>query len=106
MKIEYPLSGPVSQWFELLAKYMSQQTGFININNVVSSDPETEKKIIEETAGYGKQLGWIIEALSLVMRKVELDKLPSDLSDEDRKVVVRLIDLADKIEQVKKQKEE
>jgi hypothetical protein len=104
MNTEFPLSGDVLQTFKLWAKYMSQQTGFININNVQSSDPEIEKKIIEETAGYGKQLGWITEALHLVIKKLELDKLPPDLSADDRKVVVRFTDLMDSIEKVKKEK--
>ena len=104
MNTEFPLSGDVSQMFKLWAKYLSQQSGFININNVVSTDPEIEKKIIEEGAGYGKQLGWIVEALQLVMRRLELDKLPSDLSEEDRRVVVRFTDLIDNIERIKKEK--
>jgi hypothetical protein len=40
------------RFLELWSKYLSQQSGFININNVVSTDPEIEKKIIEEGTGY------------------------------------------------------
>ncbi|MGD1075087.1 MAG: hypothetical protein ABR903_03280 [Thermodesulfovibrionales bacterium] len=106
MNTEFPLSGDVSQVFKLWAKYLSQQTGFININNVVSTDPESEKKIIEEGAGYGKQLGRITEVLHLIIKRLELDKLPSDLSEEDRKVIVRFTDLTDKIEKIKNDKKE
>ncbi|MBP1750161.1 MAG: hypothetical protein H6Q52_2700 [Deltaproteobacteria bacterium] len=104
MNTEFPLSGDVSQMFKLWAKYLSQQTGFINVNNVVSTNPEIEKSIIEEGASYGKQLGFISEALAMVIRKLELDKLPTDLSEEDRKIVVRFTDMMDNIQRIKKER--
>ena len=104
MNTEFPLSGDVSQMFKLWAKYLSQQTGFINVNNVVSSNPEIEKSIIEEGASYGKQLGFISEALGMVIRKLGLDKLPADLSEEDRKIVVRFTDMMENIQRIKKEK--
>jgi len=104
MNTEFPLSGDVTQMFKLWAKYLSQQTGFINVNNVVSTNPEVEKSIVEEGAGYGKQLGLISEALDMVIRKLALDKLPTDLSEEDRKIAVRFTDMMDNIERIKKEK--
>ena len=89
MNLDYPLSGDVSQFFKFWAKYMSQQTGIVNINNIASGDPETEKKIIEEVAGYGRQLGRIMDVLKVVVQKLDLNKLPADLSEEDRKIIVR-----------------
>jgi hypothetical protein len=48
------------------------QFGFININRVQSSDRYLEKDIVEKVAGYGKQLGQIIDTLELVIDHSDL----------------------------------
>ena len=75
MDFKAPLSGDVTQFFKInpFSKMMteaSQQIGFINVNNVASSDPEAEIRIVKDVAGYGKQLGWILEALTLLISKL------------------------------------
>jgi hypothetical protein len=60
----WPLGGDVTQWIRTSwIKSLSDQTGFININNVRAGDPEAERRIIEDVASYGRQLGRIMEAL-------------------------------------------
>jgi hypothetical protein len=100
----FPLSGDVSQVINpwtLWLKYLNQQMGFININNIVSGDPETEKMIIERVAGYGKQLGWILEAVDLLAEKLTAKHALGDLSDGEEKTLWRLSDLRSRIEDLK-----
>ena len=100
MNTKFPLSGDVSQiinpWTFWL-KSLNQQLGFININNVKSGDSEIEKKIIEEVASYGRQLGWIIEVLDLVVSRVKFN----DLTEEERATLQQFSELIRRIEEVK-----
>jgi hypothetical protein len=78
MSARGPLSGDVTQainpWSWWLGS-LSQQTGFININTVRSGDPALERRIIEEVASYGRQLGWIVEALEVLIARAGTDGL-------------------------------
>jgi hypothetical protein len=72
-----PFSGDVTQainpwswWFR-----GSQQTGFININNTRTDNPELERRIVEDVASYGRQLGRIIEALQVVVAHLPAEEL-------------------------------
>jgi len=69
-----PLSGAVSQAFGWWLDEPLLQNGFININAMVSSDTELERKIITEVAGYGQQLGRIVEALTVVIRRLNKEQ--------------------------------
>jgi len=66
---QFAFSGDVTQainpwtwWLRLMS-----QIGFININLTKSSDPEMERRITENVAGYGKQLGRVIEVLEALL---------------------------------------
>lgn len=99
----FPLSGDVSQIINpwtLWVKSLNQQLGFINVYNVESGDSQTEKKIIEEVASYGRQLGWIIEILDVVVSRLLKPKY-KDLTEEERKDIDRFYDLIRRIEEVK-----
>lgn len=82
----FPLSGDVTQAINPWSWWTSsmQQTGFININQMQSSNPQLEREILENVAGYGRQLGRIIEALCVVCEK-GLDQ--SRLDEAERKAV-------------------
>ncbi len=98
--ITMPLSGDVSQIINpwtIWLKSLNQQLGFININNVNSGDSETEKRIIEDVASYGRQLGWIIEVLDLVVSRLKFN----DLTEEERTTLHQFSDLIRHIEEVK-----
>ncbi len=100
MITKLPLSGDVSQIINpwtLWLKSLSQQLGFINITNVKSGDWEKEKEIIEDVASYGRQLGWIIEVLDLVVSRMKL----SNLTEEESASLRQFSELIKRIEEVK-----
>jgi uncharacterized heparinase superfamily protein len=99
----WPLSGDVAQTFGTWwIKALSAQTGFINVNNVNSGDPRIEQRIVEEVASYGRQLGWILEALDVVVGRLRPEQLPdSDLSAAEREALERLSDLVRRVQAVK-----
>lgn len=80
-KVRFPLAGDVSQvinpwtWFTRLAE---NQFGLININLGKSSDPNVEQRILNDVGSYGKQLGRIGDALKVLLRHVDDEKLPDD----------------------------
>ncbi len=54
------------------------QFGFININQMQSTDIDLEKNITENVAGYGKQLGRIVNALRIVVEHSQFTGLMED----------------------------
>jgi hypothetical protein len=98
--VAFPLSGNVTQainpwawWF----KFTGNQVGFINVYEMQSSDSEQERKIVEEVASYGKQLGRIVEALSAVLRHERFTE--SHLDEEP--AIKRFLEMADQISALK-----
>jgi hypothetical protein len=95
-----PLSGDVSQiinpWTFWL-KSLNQQLGFININNINSGDSEIERTIVEDVASYGRQLGWIMEVLDLIVSRSKFN----DLTEEERASLQQFSNLIKRIEEVK-----
>jgi hypothetical protein len=94
--VAFPLSGDVTQainpwswWF----KFAGNQVGFINVYEMESSDSEQERKIVEEVASYGKQLGRIVEALSMVLRHESF----SGLGPDEKLAKKRFLEMADQI---------
>ena len=80
----WPLGGDVTQWIRTSwIKSLSDQTGFININNVRAGDPELERRIIEDAASYGRQLGRMMEALDVVIGHLRLGE-GKDLTADER----------------------
>ena len=100
-----PLSGDVTQsWvYNPVLQTTStclQQMGFVNINVLGSTNRAMEEKITQEVAGYGQQLGWILETLVLVIDK--LQKPIGKLNEEEQKKVMRIKNLLDDINNVRK----
>jgi len=96
---QFPFSGDVTQainpWTWWLR--MMSQIGFININMTQSSDPGMERQIIENVAGYGKQLGRVIEVLDALFAHTAT----SEWSAEQKKALGDFLDLAGEIAAVK-----
>jgi hypothetical protein len=95
-----PLSGdvwqainPWSWWLESTG----QQVGFINIYRTEAGDPEQELEIVENVASYGKQLGRIMEALSVVLRHESF----SSLGPDEELAREQFLEMADEIAAVK-----
>ena len=101
--LNWPLSGDVSQWINptwWLGSF-GQQLGFINVNAVNSGDPQLERRVTEEVASYGRQLGWISEALDTVVSCVRDAGLTEKLTDEQRRALDRLTHLVDHVQRIK-----
>lgn len=65
-----PLSGDVTQAIDTsLVRGIGDQLGFININTSRSGDPELERRIVEQVASYGRQLGRVLDALDVLIRR-------------------------------------
>ncbi len=96
---QFPFSGDLTQainpWTWWLR--MMSQIGFININMTESSDPGMERQIVENVAGYGKQLGRIVEALDALFAHTAT----SEWSADQKKALGDFLDLAKDIAAVK-----
>jgi hypothetical protein len=68
LEINQPLSGDVTQAIRAALVEHLGQIGLINLNIGRSGDPEVEGRIVAEVASYGRQLGWIVEALDALVR--------------------------------------
>jgi hypothetical protein len=79
-----PLSGDVTQDIDAaLVRSVGDQLGFININTSESGDPELERRIVTEVASYGRQLGRILDAVSVLVDR----ERPQKLSAQERRVL-------------------
>ena len=97
----WPLGGDVTQWIRTSwIKSLSDQTGFININNVRAGDPEVERRIIEDVASYGRQLGRIMEALDVVIGHLQLGQR-TDLTADERHALQDFSDLVRQVQTLK-----
>jgi hypothetical protein len=93
-----PLSGDVSQAIDAsLLHAIGDQLGFININTTRSGDPQLEQRITEQVASYGRQLGWIIDALDVLIR----NDRPMGLTPDDASALDQLTALRAEIEAAK-----
>jgi hypothetical protein len=96
---QFPFSGDVTQainpWTWWLR--MMSQIGFININMTESSDPGMERQIVENVAGYGKQLGRVMEVLDALLAHTAT----SGWSAEQKKTLGDFLELAKEIAAVK-----
>ena len=45
------------------------QLGLINISTAASGDPGVERRIVEQVASYGRQLGWLLDAVDVLVRE-------------------------------------
>jgi hypothetical protein len=72
-----PLSGNVTQsinpWTWMFNP-VGSQVGLVNIDLGQSSDPAVEEEILSDVASYGKQLGRIEDALSVLLQHFRPDR--------------------------------
>lgn len=77
------------------------QAGLININNLASSDKRLEQTIIEEEASYGRQLGYILDVMRILLKRCDIFD-PAKLDEEkDQRAVAKLEELIRKVERKK-----
>ena len=96
--LQAPLSGDVTQAFDAtLVRSVADQLGFVNINTSRAGDPELERRITEQVASYGRQLGQILDAVDVLIRRDQRDQL----APEDERALTRLQELRADVEAVK-----
>lgn len=57
------------------------QFGLVNISLGQTPRPDIEQKVLDEVGSYGRQLGWIGDALEVLIDHVKLENLAPDESD-------------------------
>ena len=89
-----PLSGDVTQAIDTsVIRSLGQQLGFININTTRAGDAELERRIVEQVASYGRQLGRILDAVDVLIRH----DIPDEPPPGDRRALERLQSLRSEI---------
>jgi len=83
-----PLSGDVTQAID---------TSFIRVSGAAAGNPDLERQIVEHVASYGRQLGRILDALDVLIRHADHDRLDS----AERRALGELIDLRSDIQAAK-----
>jgi hypothetical protein len=68
-----------------------------SIYRTEAGDPEQEREIVENVASYGKQLGRIIDALTVVLRHESF----SSLGPDEELAKSRFLEMADEISAIK-----
>jgi|SRR5680860_321394 len=63
-------------------------------------DSQIEQEVVDSVGSYGYQLNRILDALAVLVRQSETEKLP--LTEKDRRVLFRLLDLADAADEAAK----
>ena len=98
----FPFSGNVQQAINPWQWWIGALTpmnGLINITQYESSNPKLEEEIIQHVAGYGKQLGKLVDAVSVLVELTDTKKLNTD----QKKALQSLTELADALHAVKSQ---
>jgi hypothetical protein len=96
-----PFSGDVNQAIDAapLVNSIGDQLGFININTARAGDAQLERQITEYVASYGRQLGWIVDALDVLIRTGR----PPALDSADAAALDQLTILRADVERAKQQ---
>lgn len=87
---------PTNLWQDILRNW---SFSVINFTNQVKGNPELEAKIVKGVAGYGSQLGTIMDFLEVLAKN---DRNLKNIHDtDDRFKIFRFVDLLDKINKAK-----
>jgi hypothetical protein len=105
MQFSYPLSGDVMQeWVQPMVNAWTQQNGIININTMNSGDSKAESEIVERVASYGRQLGWLLEAVDVLIHKLEKSECLGDLTEEEDLKLEQIKTLKQRIDDAKERR--
>jgi hypothetical protein len=99
--IKLPLSGNVAQaiWTAFLSPF-NNQFGLINISLGRSIAPEVEEAVLSEVGSYGKQLGRMGDALTVLVRHFN-PKEPLSLEEQNALDALKI--MLDEIADIKQQ---
>jgi hypothetical protein len=92
---------PITTYLSAVLSGALSQIGFINIYETNTDHAALEQNIIGEVGSYGRQLGWVIDALQVVCRRLDLEH--NQLNSDDEKAVVAFNKLADDIAKAKRE---
>jgi hypothetical protein len=92
-----PLSGDVSQAIRAAFADHVGQLGLINIGTAASGDPELERRIVDQVASYGRQLGWVLDAVDALIRARD----PAAYGADDQEAFERVATLRADVEGLK-----
>jgi len=96
-----PLSGNVTQainpW-NVLFDPVGSQFGLVNINMGNSSNPDIEAEVLSKVASYGKQLGRIGDALTVLLKHFHPKEA---LTEKEKKAIRSLTRMLEEIADVK-----
>jgi hypothetical protein len=94
-----PLSGDVVQSINPLTAFMTGgQFGLVNVTLGQSSEPKVEEEVLSDVATYGKQLGRIGDALTVLLAHFHPQQ---PLTAQETKAIDALKEMLDKIADVK-----
>lgn len=100
--IEMPLSGPVNQliapWTALLSPF-NNQISLFTVNLGQSSAPGVERQVLAAVGSYGKQLGRIGDALSVLLAHFHPDR---ELTEKETRAIDALKGMLIDIDDIKK----
>jgi len=85
---------PVTDW----RRFISPTIVFGNAN---LADANTEQAVVDSVGSYGYQLNRILDALTVLIREGEDPKAPR--TEQDRRMLDRLLDLADAADEAARQ---
>ncbi|MTJ79544.1 MAG: hypothetical protein F8N37_00775 [Telmatospirillum sp.] len=91
-----PLSGDVVQWINPMTWFLSGNS--VNVYMGDSGSPETEAEILDRVGTYGRQMGRLTDAVSVLLRHLP-DR--AALSDDERKAIGVFEDMARDIAAIK-----
>lgn len=96
-----PLSGDVTQAINPWTFFynpVGSQVGLFNVNFGTSSNPAVEEQVLSDVASYGKQLGRIGDALSVLLKHFHPQEA---LSTHEKKALNDLKRMLEEIDNVK-----
>jgi hypothetical protein len=91
-----PLSGDVSQWINPITSWWSGNQITINLGE--SGSPEAESEILRRVGSYGRQLGKITDAMTVLLKHLPD---PENLPPDQRKAIKAFEKMADDIADIK-----
>src|SRR5918911_395845 len=98
LELNAPLSGDVTQAIRAALVEHLGQMGLINLSIGNSPDPRLEQRIVAEVASYGRQLGWMLDALDALVRA----QRGEPARDGDEQALARVGELRDQVQAVKR----
>ncbi len=105
-------NAPWSDWSQVIhasgldkmGNYWSQQAGLVNIYNMSSEDRSMEQEIIEGVGGYGRQLGWLLDAMDVLINRLENTKHLQDLTHEENNALEQVKTLKHRVDSIRERR--